>query len=84
MPVLQSGVRPFFPNFNSKGQKKLKWFFQVDVSSKKTNEPILLYYYETWGQLVFIRFLEEIEVTKKDISKLSDLYHPGIYFSFYI
>ena len=46
----------------AKGQKKSKWFFQDDVSSKKTNERILLYYYE---QLVFVRFLEEIEDTKK-------------------
>ena len=32
---------------------------------QKTNKRILLYYYETSGQLVFIRFLEEIEDTKK-------------------
>ena len=49
----------------SKGQTKSKWFFQADVSSKKTNERILLYYYETSGWLVFIHFLEEIEDTKK-------------------
>ena len=29
------------------------------------NERILLYYYETSGQLVFVRFSEEIEDTKK-------------------
>ena len=29
------------------------------------NERILLYYYETSGRLVFVRFLEEIEDTKK-------------------
>ena len=29
------------------------------------NEQILLYYYETSGRLVFVRFLEEIEDTKK-------------------
>ena len=40
---------------------------------QKTNERILLYYYETSGQLVFVRFQEEIEDTKKDISKLSDV-----------
>ena len=31
---------------------------------QKTNEPILLYYYETSGGLVFVPFLEEIEDTK--------------------
>ena len=30
-------------------------------SSKKTNERIRLYYYDTSGRLVFVRFLEEIE-----------------------
>ena len=45
---------------HSKGQKKSKWFFQAEK-----NEWILLYYYETSGRLVFIRFLEEIEATKK-------------------
>ena len=56
-----------------KGQTKSKQFFQADVSSKKrTNEWILLYYFETSGRLVFVRFLEEIEDTK-NISKLTDL-----------
>ena len=32
---------------------------------EKTNERILLYYYETSGWLVFVYFLEEIEDTKK-------------------
>ena len=33
---------------------------------QKTNERILLYYYETSGRLVFVfRFLEEIKDTKK-------------------
>ena len=31
---------------------------------QKTNEQILLYYYETLGRLVFVRFLEEIEDNK--------------------
>ena len=49
-----------------KGQKKSKWFFQVDFSSKKrTNEFDFTTYYETSGRLVFLRFLEEIEDTKK-------------------
>ena len=45
--------------FSSRG------FFQ------KTNKRIRLYYYDTSGRLVFVRFLEEIEDAKK---KLSDLY----------
>ena len=62
-------------------------FFGVDLKVKqsrndflsrrffqKTNEGILLYYYETSFRLVFVHFLEEIEDTKKDISKLTDLY----------
>jgi hypothetical protein len=40
---------------------------------QKTNKQIRLYYYDTSGRLVFVRFLEEIEDTKKDISKLTDL-----------
>ena len=32
---------------------------------QKTNKWILLYYYETSGWLVFVRFFEEIEDTKK-------------------
>ena len=51
-----------------KGQKKSKLFFQVDVSSKKMNEQILLYYYETSG-----RFFGGNWRHQKDILKLSDL-----------
>ena len=40
---------------------------------QKTNEPILLYYYEILGRLGFVLFLEKIEETKKNISKLTDL-----------
>ena len=32
---------------------------------QKPNKQILLYYYETSGRLVFVRFLEEIEDTEK-------------------
>ena len=32
---------------------------------QKTNERILLYHYETSGQLAAVHFLEEIENTKK-------------------
>ena len=49
----------------TKGQKKSKWFFSSRRFLKKTNERILLHYYETSGGLVFVRFLEEIEDTKK-------------------
>ena len=60
--------RKFWASFKacSKGQKKSKWFFQVDVSSKKqTNRFYILYYYETSGRLVFVCFLDEIEDTNK-------------------
>ena len=40
---------------------------------QKTNERIRLYYYDTSGWLVFVRFLEEIDGNKQDISKLTDL-----------
>ena len=46
---------------HTKGQTKLKWFFQDDVSSKKwTNE-----FDFTTMRLVFVHFLEKIEDTKK-------------------
>ena len=49
------------PSTISKGQTKSKRFFQADVSSKKrTNE-----FNFTTMRLVFVRFLEEIEDTKK-------------------
>ena len=38
------------------------------------NERILLYYYETSGRLVFVRFFRGNWRHKKDISKLTDLY----------
>ena len=40
---------------------------------QKTNERIRLYYYDTSGRLVFVRFLEEIDDYQKTISKLTDL-----------
>ena len=53
----------------SKGQKKSKWFFQVDISSKeRTNE----FYFTTMKpqvDLFSFVFLEEIE----DISKSTNL-----------
>ena len=50
----------------SKGQTKSKWFFQADVSSKtRTIKFDFTTYYETSGWCVFVRFLEEIEDTKK-------------------
>ena len=47
-----------------KGQKMI---FSSRRFLQKMNEQILLYYYETSGQLVFVRFLEEIEDTKKTL-----------------
>ena len=41
---------------------------------QKTNEQILLHYYETWGRLVFVRFFGGNWRHQKDISKLTDLY----------
>ena len=38
-------------------------FFQAEVSSKKTNKRIRLYYYDTSDRLIFVCFLEEIEDT---------------------
>ena len=56
----------FFVNGGgTKGQLILKGLFSVLNSPKKTNEKIRLYYYDISGRLVFIRFLEEIEDTKK-------------------
>ena len=54
-------------NFHSKsdkmvkGQTKSKYFFQFDVSSKKRTKEFNF----TTMRLVFVRFLEEIEDTKK-------------------
>ena len=45
----------------SKGQTKSKRFFQADVSSKKQRKEFNF----TTMRLVFVRFLEEIEDTKK-------------------
>ena len=44
-----------------KGQPKSKWSFQADVSSKKRTKEFNF----TTMRLVFVRFLEEIEDTKK-------------------
>ena len=49
----------------SKGQIILKLFLVSSISSKKNNERIRLYYYDTSSRLVFFRFLEEIKDTKK-------------------
>ena len=32
---------------------------------QKTNEQILLYHYDTSGQLVFLRFLKKLKITKR-------------------
>ena len=39
-------------------------FWVIDFL-QKTNEQIRLYYYDTSGRLVFVRFLEEIDDPKK-------------------
>ena len=48
-----------------KGQLISKWFFGVIDYLQKTNEQIRLYYYDTSGRRVFVRFLEEIDDPKK-------------------
>ena len=61
-------LEPFsvcFGEIPAKGQIISKWFLMSSISSKKTNEGIRLYYYDTPCRLVFVRFLEEIEDTKK-------------------
>ena len=40
-------------------------FGVFDFLQKRTNERIRLYYYDNSSRLVFVRFLEEIEDTKK-------------------
>ena len=51
---------------HAKGQLISKWFLGSSISPKKqtskfnfTNEQIQLYYYDTSGRLVFVRFLEK-------------------------
>ena len=45
---------------------------QNDFSSQKSNKQIILYYYETLGRLVFVRFFWRNWRHQKDISKLPD------------
>ena len=74
--VIPAGMTQFFCSFwivyififFAKGQKKSSRCFL-----QKMNEQILLYYYKTSGQLVFVCFLEEIEGTKKTFQNSSDL-----------
>ena len=56
-----SEIGHFFLLKVSKTRKQIvkPWIFQ------KINKWIRLYYYDTSGRLVFVRFLEEIEDTKK-------------------
>ena len=52
-----------------KGQIKLELFLQANVSSKKQTNEFPLYKYDI-GQFIFVRFLEEIEDTKKTFRNL--------------
>ena len=52
---------PLPPRHQTKGQTKLKWFFQADVSSKKRTKE---FDFPTM-RLVFVCILEEINDTKK-------------------
>ena len=65
MPLICGGA--------AKGELISKWFFGVINFLQKTNERIRLYYYDTSGRLVFVRFFEEIDDYQKTISKLTDL-----------
>ena len=57
----------------AKGQLISKGLFGIlNIFFQKMNVKFRLNYYDTSGQLVFVRFLEEFENTK-DISKLTDL-----------
>ena len=49
----------------AKGQKKSKWFFQDDVSSKKWTNKFDFTTMVPQVDLFFVHFLEEIEDTKK-------------------
>ena len=49
---------------NSRSVYFEKVFVVIDFL-QKTNEQIRLYYYDTSGRLVFVRFLEEINDPKK-------------------
>ena len=40
-------------------------FFGVIDFLQKTNERLRLYYYDTFGRLAFVRFLEESDDPKK-------------------
>ena len=59
-----------FENCRAKGQTNSKWFFSADVSSKKTNEQIQLYYLLA----CFCSFFERKWRHQKVISKLTDIY----------
>ena len=77
MKVLALDRRFSFMIAFAKGQTNSKRFFQADVSSKKRNQGILLYYNETSGRLVFFRFMEEIEDTNKTFwNKLTFIKDP--------
>ena len=66
--------KPGKTNFlGHKGQLIFKWFFWVIDFLQKIYKRIRLYHYDTSGRPVFVRFLEEIEDTKKPFQKLTDL-----------
>ena len=61
-------IQFLFREFGCKGQTNSKWFFQANVSSKKTNEQIQLYYLLTCFRSFFGRKWRH----QKDISELTD------------
>jgi hypothetical protein len=56
--------RPLCQTSGAKGQLFSKGLFGIINSSKKANQKIRFYYYDTSGGLVFVRFFGEIEDTK--------------------
>ena len=67
------------PNWRRWPARLLTSPLKVSKTQKQIAKPwilpkneLQLYYYDTWGRLIFIRFLEGIEDTK-NISKLTDL-----------
>ena len=57
----------------AKGRTNSKWFFQVDVSSKKRTNK----FHFTTFRLVFRSFFGRKWRHQKDISKLTDLYYDA-------
>ena len=69
----------YLGTYMTNGQTKSKGLFSSGRFFQKTNKGIRLYYYDTSGRLVFVRFQEEIEDRHKKNSKLTDLQYCYAY-----